>query len=247
MNAIPLRLAAVLGAAAMLLASVGCTPDLVQDETEVVVKIDGGAYPIAPPRGSYHIVESGDTLSSVARRCGVTVPDLVAVNRITHPDQLTIGDLLRVPRGALVPAVAATPAPRPGTRHTGPIRTESTFKRPLQGSVVRAFGAWTPAGSNYGIDIAAKPGASVKAAKTGVAQYVSDSFPGFGKVVLLDHGNDEFTFYAHNSAILVADGELVKQGETIARAGSTGRATTPQLHFRIYRGGRPRDPAPLLN
>jgi murein DD-endopeptidase MepM/ murein hydrolase activator NlpD len=54
------------------------------------------------------------------------------------------------------------------------------------------------------------------------------------------------TAYAHSDALLVKEGDLVKQGQTIAKAGSTGNAATAQVHFELRKGKEPVDPAQHL-
>jgi len=61
---------------------------------------------------------------------------------------------------------------------------------------------------------------------------------GYGKKVDLSHGYGYLTRYAHMSEILVRPGQRVKRGETIGRVGSTGRSTSPHLHYEVFRDGR---------
>ena len=90
-----------------------------------------------------------------------------------------------------------------------------------------------------------RPGEEIRAAKSGRVT-VAQSVPGFGKVVVLEHGNGTETFYGHNDRILVAHGAVVRQGDAIALGGSSGRVREPQLHFRILVQHRPVDPLRYL-
>jgi murein DD-endopeptidase MepM/ murein hydrolase activator NlpD len=65
---------------------------------------------------------------------------------------------------------------------------------------------------------------------------------GFGKTVILDHGDNFQTVYAYNSAILVNIGDVVGQNTVIARVGRGGRAKEPSLHFEIRRSGESQNP-----
>jgi murein DD-endopeptidase MepM/ murein hydrolase activator NlpD len=96
-----------------------------------------------------------------------------------------------------------------------------------------------------GVDYVAETGASIKAAAGGVVVY-SDHHPEYGNMVSVDHGNDLVSRYAHASKRLVKVGQVVKQGEKIAEVGSTGRSTSPHLHFEIRHKGRALNPSRFL-
>ena len=97
-----------------------------------------------------------------------------------------------------------------------------------------------------GVDLAAREGTEVKAVMAGRVQ-ITDNQNGYGKVVVLDHGQGFTTLYAHNNDILVKAGDWVKKGSTIAKVGSTGRSTGPHLHFEVRRDGKKLDPEKFLN
>ncbi len=92
-----------------------------------------------------------------------------------------------------------------------------------------------------GMDMAADAGTEVKAAMAGRVQMTDDQ-KGYGKVVVLDHGQGYTTLYAHNSDITVKAGDWVQKGTTIAKVGSTGRSTGPHLHFEVRKDGQRLDP-----
>jgi murein DD-endopeptidase MepM/ murein hydrolase activator NlpD len=96
-----------------------------------------------------------------------------------------------------------------------------------------------------GMDIAAKEGTDIKAVMSGRVQMV-DEQNGYGKVVVLDHGEGYTTLYAHNSDITVKAGDWVQKGTTIAKVGSTGRSTGPHLHFEVSKDGKRLDPENFL-
>lgn len=83
-----------------------------------------------------------------------------------------------------------------------------------------------------GIDIATPSGTPIKAAKAGFVTF-ADWDGGYGKKVLIDHGDGYETLYAHLDQILVKTGEFVTQKEVIGLSGSTGYVTGPHLHFEI--------------
>ena len=97
-----------------------------------------------------------------------------------------------------------------------------------------------------GIDIDSNTGDPVTAAAAGVVSF-SGVKGGYGNVVEVDHGNGYTTLYAHNSALLVRAGDVVLDGQQIAKVGSTGRSTGPHLHFEVKLNGAQVDPRQFLD
>jgi len=96
-----------------------------------------------------------------------------------------------------------------------------------------------------GIDIAAPNGTPVKAPAGGEVIY-DGWLRGYGRVVVLDHGRGYSTLYAHLSASLVKEGQVVKSGATIAKVGKTGNTTGYHLHFEVRVFGTPENPIKYL-
>jgi murein DD-endopeptidase MepM/ murein hydrolase activator NlpD len=96
-----------------------------------------------------------------------------------------------------------------------------------------------------GVDFAAKTGAEIVSVATGVVTW-SGPRQGYGRLVEITHGDGYVTRYAHNAQNLVAVGDHVQQGDTIALMGATGRATGPHLHFEVWHQGRPVDPGRFI-
>lgn len=114
------------------------------------------------------------------------------------------------------------------------------FIWPVDGVVVSGFGMrWGRL--HEGIDIAASSGTPIRAAAAGTVIHAG-WLGGYGNLVVLDHGNGLATAYAHASAILVALGQQVLQGETVALVGSTGNSSGPHLHFEVRVNGVAVDP-----
>jgi murein DD-endopeptidase MepM/ murein hydrolase activator NlpD len=97
-----------------------------------------------------------------------------------------------------------------------------------------------------GVDFAGREGAEVVAVASGVVIWSGDRY-GYGQMVEINHGNGYVTRYAHNAENLVAVGDTVKRGETVAVMGSTGRATGPNLHFEVLHNGRVVNPLSYVN
>lgn len=153
--------------------------------------------------------------------------------------KLLSGPTGSVPRPRPKP-VAYIPDPRGGTL------SESGFIWPLTGQIVSAYGPKSGGFFNDGINIAAAEGAPVRAVADGTVVYQGTELPSFGRLVLIRHDNGLFTAYGHNKDIKVRRGDRVRQGQVIARVGTTGSVSTPQLHFEVRRAGRPQDPRLFL-
>ena len=98
---------------------------------------------------------------------------------------------------------------------------------------------------HQGIDIAGRMGSKITAIASGVIKR-SGHYRNYGYMVEIEHGNGYRTRYAHNQINLVQEGEVVKQGDTIALLGNTGRSTGPHLHFEVLKQGRKINPEKYL-
>ena len=97
-----------------------------------------------------------------------------------------------------------------------------------------------------GIDFEADVGDAVMAVADGVVSYAGNR-AGYGNTIEIDHGNGYVTRYAHNSRLTARVGDLVRSGQQIARAGSTGRSTGPHVHLEVWENGRAVNPRKFLD
>jgi murein DD-endopeptidase MepM/ murein hydrolase activator NlpD len=141
-------------------------------------------------------------------------------------------------------AAAATPHPVKAAEATGAL---PTFRWPVRGRIITAYGAKTNGKVNDGINVAVPEGTPVKAAEDGVVAYAGNELKGYGNLILIRHANGYVTAYAHASQLLVKRGESIKRGQVIAKSGQTGEVGSPQLHFEIRKGSSPVDPMQFLN
>jgi lipoprotein NlpD len=109
----------------------------------------------------------------------------------------------------------------------------------------RVIGQFTEGGANKGIDISAKVGDPVTAAGAGRVVYAGQGLRGYGRLIIIKHNTQFLSAYAHNSTLLVKEGQNVTRGQKIAEAGSTD-SDVPKLHFEIRRQGKPVDPTAYL-
>jgi len=97
-----------------------------------------------------------------------------------------------------------------------------------------------------GVDFAGKHGSDVVSVAAGVITWSSNR-SGYGQLVEVNHGASFSTRYAHNSAINVKVGDVVKKGQVIAAMGTSGRSTGPHVHFEVFKNGRAVDPASYIH
>ncbi|MDX2495334.1 MAG: M23 family metallopeptidase [Desulfuromusa sp.] len=96
-----------------------------------------------------------------------------------------------------------------------------------------------------GLDIAANTGTPIVATADGIVARVKYS-PGYGKMLIIDHGYGYRTIFGHNSKILVKAGQQIKRGDLIAKVGNTGQSTGSHLHYELRLNGVPIDPRKTL-
>ena len=121
---------------------------------------------------------------------------------------------------------------------------------PVNGQIISRFGQREDpfsreGGLHWGVDITADMGTPVHAAADAVVSE-ADWMQGYGKLVVLDHGNGMRTWYAHLSKFAVVPGQEIRRGEVVGYSGSTGHATGPHLHFEVRMGGNPVNPYSYL-
>jgi lipoprotein NlpD len=116
-----------------------------------------------------------------------------------------------------------------------------TWGWPTQGKVSAGFNE----ASNKGIDIAGNTGQAINAAAPGKVIYSGSDLRGYGKLVIIKHNKTYLSVYAHNSKIVVKEGQSIAAGQKIAEMGNTDTTST-KLHFEIRRLGKSVDPAKYL-
>jgi len=149
-----------------------------------------------------------------------------------------------VARPADKPATAAVPPAAVAMAAAGDDAVDWTW--PTGGKVLTQFvdgGAGKE--SNKGIDIAGRAGEPVQAAAAGKVVYAGSGLRGYGNLVIVRHNATYLSAYAHNSKILVKEGQAVTRGQKIAEIGSSD-ADQPKLHFEIRFQGKPVDPLKYL-
>ncbi|WP_409515028.1 amidase activator ActS [Atlantibacter sp.] len=194
---------------------------------------DPGSY-----SGTVYTVKRGDTLYRISRMTGTSVKELARLNNISAPYTIEVGQRLKVngstktassSRKSSGKTAAVTPSSAVPQSSWPPVG-QRCWRWPTSGKVILPYS--TADGGNKGIDIAGSRGQPVVASGAGTVVYVGNQLRGYGNLVMIKHGEDYITAYAHNETLLVNNGQKVKAGEKIATMGSSG-ADGVQLHFQI--------------
>jgi len=210
---------------------------------------------IVLPRDREHIVGRGETVYGISRAYGVDAYELATANGLVAPFALRVGQTLRIPASGTESAASQPTPPTPVMATRRPVVPATVprpppasggFVWPVKGKVVSAFGAKTKGLHNDGINIAARRGTPVRAAENGVVAYAGNELRGFGNMLLIKHAGGWITAYAHNEELLVKRGDKVRRGQIVARVGSSGSVTKPQLHFELRKGKQAVDPRKYL-
>ena len=133
-----------------------------------------------------------------------------------------------------------------------PLFLKKGFVMPVTGRISGIFGSQRvlngePRSPHAGVDIAAPLGTPARSPANGIIRLVvKDTFL-MGNVLIIDHGLGVRSIFIHLDSIAVAEGDLVRQGEVVARVGQSGRATGPHLHWGVSVGSTPVDPMRLIN
>ncbi|MEA3117196.1 MAG: lipoprotein YgeR [Paraburkholderia sp.] len=219
-----------------------------------------GTTRVAP---GYYRVERGDTVSMIARNQRQPVQNIVRWNKLSNPDAIEVGQILRVaPPGntaATNPSESRTATngtPRaPAGRDTsgrdaaraalGPMQAAPAngimLVWPARGTMVASFNGT----NSKGIDITNTAGTPVVAAAAGTVVYAGDSLRGYGNLLIIKHNADFLTAYAHNRRLLVKEGQSVAQGQQIAEMGDSDNDRVA-LHFELRYKGQSIDPVRYL-
>jgi murein hydrolase activator len=139
-------------------------------------------------------------------------------------------------------------APSPRSPGAGLDALRGKLDWPTQGRVTAPFGKYqhpefAAEVVRKGIDIDAPIGEEIKAVEKGTVVY-ADRFSGYGKMVIVDHGERYYTIYGHLSEILKKTGDEVRRGEVLGRAGDSDSLAGAKLYFEMRKDGRSVEPVP---
>jgi hypothetical protein len=210
---------------------------------------------ILPVDGTYHEWQAGEGLNGIATYYGVTPEDIInypsnnleaaAIGDFANPN-IAPGTWLVIPGGRREYIVWSAPLgvtrENPATARvlgdgacepvSGGAVGFGTFVWPANNHYLSGFD-YRPDANHWGLDLAGNDGEGVYSTDAGVVVYAGWNNYGYGNMIMVDHGNNFQSLYAHLSGISVVCGQSVGQGDLIGAIGNTGRSTGSHLHFEI--------------
>ena len=195
---------------------------------------------IPSKNGIFHTIRSGESLADISRAYEISLKEIIENNLAKGDKDIRPGEVLYLP--------SADYLSRGDVRWIAlaSIETNKGFVKPTTGRFADGFGERThpitgKLAFHEGLDLAPGRGAHVVASQDGEVIF-ADIKAGYGRLVILNHGNGLTSWYAHLDKILVKLKTYVKRGELIGKVGNTGRVTGPHLHFEIRLNGVPQNP-----
>jgi lipoprotein NlpD len=189
-----------------------------------------------------YVVRAQDTVYSIAWRYGLDFRDLAHWNHIGPDFRITVGQTLILAPVATTAAAPPLKVPKPPP--------STALSKPGPASAL----SWTwptdrmsapQAVSGGGILLPGRVGQDIRAASPGRVVYNGSGIRGYVNLIIIKHGENLLSAYAHTREPLVHDGQEVTLGQVIAHMGE-GAPQKPVLYFEIRRNGKPVDPLAFL-
>ena len=206
---------------------------------------------IPPIDGVFYTVQRGDTLSEIAKRHNTDINKMYTYNQLRSSSVLRFDQQIFIPDAKKIfmpPKVIATQPKRPSNKratNTTPVANTGSigysFTRPTKGVLTQGFHR-----KHYALDIANKMNTPIYASAAGTVIKSADGWNyGYGKYIVIDHGNDVETLYSHLNERKARVGDTIKTGQMVGLMGNSGNVFGPtgiHLHFEIRIRGRKVNP-----
>jgi lipoprotein NlpD len=205
-----------------------------------------GCADIATEDAGTYVVKPQDTLYSIAWRHGLDYQDVARWNHLGPDYRIIVGQALTLRGASLAHPASATP---PGAVNLPRNHADLPAGPPIPSALTWAWptdrGAPPQAIPGGGLLLAGRLGQDVRAACAGRVVYVGNGIRGYGNLIIVKHGENLLSAYAHNRDVLVRESDEVKLGQLIGHMGE-GAPGKPVLYFEIRRNGKPVDVLPFL-
>ena len=212
---------------------------------------------------NYHRVQRGDTVSQVAARYNLNYRQIGSLNGLDSKYTIYSGQWLKLWQGepasannsnryntqsapvqpTYTPPVTSTPNYSQPPVYEVTANATSGYEYPTRNQITRNFDA---ASGTMGMWFAGNAGDSVQASQSGTVLYSGNGLPEYGNLIMIRHSDNYITAYAHNSQLLVKEGDSVQRGQRIANMGNSGQTNQVGLEFQVRLNGNPIDPRAVL-
>jgi len=204
----------------------------------------GDTLIILPVSGVKYTIAASDTLKSIAKKYGADANEIAQYNGLDSSAPLVVGSTIIIPGGEVAAPTTAgisrgfsrRVAKEPYLGGSGPAQP-GYYSNPLPGGIItQSIHGWNA------VDIGAPRGTPIHAAAEGtviIARNNGGWNGGYGNYVVITHGNDTQTLYAHMTHSIVSPGQTVSAGQIIGYVGMTGLTTGPHLHFEVRGAANP--------
>ena len=208
---------------------------------------------------NYHRVQRGDTVSQIAARYRLNYRQIGALNGLDSKYTIHTGQWLKLWQGTPAtssntavptvsqpiyrPPVTRVPATGSSPAYEATANATAGYAYPSSNQVTRNFDA---AAGTMGMWFAGKVGDPVLASQSGTVLYSGNGLPEYGNLIMIRHSDNYITAYAHNSQLLVKEGDAVQRGQRIANMGSSSQTKQVGLEFQVRLNGNPIDPRAVL-
>jgi murein DD-endopeptidase MepM/ murein hydrolase activator NlpD len=187
--------------------------------------------------GVWHTVQPGENLADISKKYSASKLEIQQINDIYDPADINIGMRIFIPRAKEV-------QPQKHYRKTPVTRTTLKYIWPAKGVISSGFGL-RHGRMHDGIDITKDGNREIRATASGTVVFAGNK-KGYGRTIIISHGNGLTTLYAHNAKLFVRKGNRVKQGVIIAKMGTSGKSKGIHLHFEVRLRNKPQNPLRYL-
>ncbi len=188
--------------------------------------------PVFGPAPNSYLVQTGDTLYSIAWRYGLDVHQLAQQNRLSKPFTIYPKQRLTLSRSQPV-AVKILPQPNASV--------SNRWRWPVDVAPLRRFGERLSGGTNPGVDYQLPPSSQIRAANRGLVVYVGPGLRGYDRLIIVEHDHEYLSAYAFSGKEAVNEQQRIKAGTVLAETpGNNNRLS--RLHFEVRLQGQPVNP-----